>query len=102
MPARGLATVTMPETAVIATAGDGTQANRIENICTQAASCLCNVGVLHISTMCKNAQVYKDVYDLDFCVLSSLEETFLSNDGQRLTKRCVHRVYSERCHMLQE
>lgn len=90
MPARGLATVTTPETAVIATAGDGAQANRIENIYAQAASCLHDVGVLHISTICKNAQVYKDVYDLDFCVLSSLEETFLSNDGQRLTKRCAH------------
>lgn len=76
--------------AVIATAGDGAQANRIENIYTQAASCLRNVGILRISTICKNAHVYKDAYDLDFCVLSSLEETFLSNDGQRLTKRCAH------------
>lgn len=72
MPARGLATVTMPETAVIATAGDGAQANRIENIYAQAASCLHDVGVLHVTTICNNAQVYKDVYDLDFCVLSSL------------------------------
>jgi len=38
VPAHGLAIVATPETVVIATAGGGTHANRIENICTQAAA----------------------------------------------------------------
>lgn len=38
VPARGLAIVTRPETLVIATAGGGTHANRIDNICMQAAA----------------------------------------------------------------
>lgn len=59
-------------------------------------SCLAYVHTLHVSALCKKAQVYKDAYDLGFCVLSVREETLVNDDGQRLTEMSAHQVHKKR------
>lgn len=100
MPTQGLATFTTSETAVTATPGGGFHKQKWEHL--YAGSYLCNVHVIQVSTICKNAQVYKEAPDLDLHVPSSLQETFVSNSGLTNQEERTLSTQNERCHVLQE